>query len=428
MKKQRFYFLAFLIVPLLLILLTSLGAADSGNKEAPENGPSDVAVEYVGDAAATVLPAGRVMMAQTMTNEVEPNNTTGTANALAGSAGVILGNVYPNADEDFFAITAAAGDKLYVSTMTSFSANASSDSQLYVLASDGTTQLEFDDDNGALGGLSSTIGGVTLPTAGTYYVRLKHFSATNQLRPYRLYYRLQTGTPTAEVEPNDSNGTAQPLPASGWIAGSTSGTTDQDWYSVALNAGDTLYANLDMDPERDTVEWNGQLAVGIFGGFILSINDAGTGTPDSEAHFMTATTAGTYFVRVNLPTGGTTFGTYTLSVGVIPAAAQGNCTTYTSTNVPQAIPTGPSQVSSTITVPGNPRIADLDVTINLTHITGTDPQLQLYHDTSGNMVGYDQNAPYSISYNAPPGRYWVRVVVVGNYNTSTLYTLRVSAP
>ncbi len=377
MKKQRFYFLAFLIVPLLLILLTSLGAADSGNKEAPENGPSDVAVEYVGDAAAPVLPAGRVMMAQTMTNEVEPNNTTGTANALAGSAGVILGNVYPNADEDFFAITAAAGDKLYVSTMTSFSANASTDSQLYVLASDGTTQLEFDDDNGALGGLSSTIGGVTLPTAGTYYVRLKHFSATNQLRPYRMYYRLQTGTPTAEVEPNDSNGTAQPLPASGWIAGSTSATTDQDWYSVALNAGDTLYANLDMDPERDTVEWNGQLAVGIFGGFILTINDAGTGTPDSEAHFMTATTAGTYFVRVNLPTGGTTFGTYTLSVGVIPAAAQGNCTTYTSTNVPQAIPTGPGQVSSTITVPGNPRIADLDVTINLTHTLMADLDAQL---------------------------------------------------
>ena len=377
MKKQRFYFLAFLIVPLLLVLLTSLGTADSGSKEAAENAPADVTVEYVGSAGAPALPPGRVMVGQTMTNEVEPNNTPGTANALAGSAGVILGNVYPNADEDFFAITAAAGDKLYVSTMTSFSASASTDSQLYVLASDGTTLLEFDEDNGSLGGLSSTIGGVTLPTAGTYYVRLKHFSATGQLRPYRMYYRLQTGTPTAEVEPNDSNATAQPLPASGWIAGSTSATTDQDWYSVVLNAGDTIYANLDMDPERDTVEWNGQLAIGIFGGFILTINDAGAGTPDSEAHFMTATAAGTYFIRVNLPTGGTTFGTYTLSVGVIPAAAQGTCTTYTSTNVPQAIPTGPGQVSSTITVPGNPRIADLDVTINLTHTLMADLDVHL---------------------------------------------------
>lgn len=66
--------------------------------------------------------------------------------------------------------------------------------------------------------------------------------------------------------------------------------------------------------------------------------------------------------------------------------------------------------------------------ITLTGITGTDPQLHLYRDSSANRVGYDPEAPYSISYNAPPGRYWVRIVVVGNYNTSTLYTLRVSAP
>ena len=369
-KKFRFYFLAFLLVPLLLVLLTSLGAADSNSKEAAENAPSEVSTEYIGDMAAQpVLPPGRVMMGQTMTNEVEPNGTTGTANALSGSAGLVEGTVYPNADEDFFSITAAAGDKLYVATMTSFSASSSTDSQLYVLASDGTTQLEFDDDNGTFGSLASTIGGVSLPTAGTYYIRLKHFSTTAQLRPYRMYYRLHTGTATAEVEPNDTNGTAQPLPASGWILGSTSSTTDADWYSLTLNAGDTIYANLDMDPERDTTQWNGQLGVAVFGGFILTINDAGGDAPSpvSEAHFMTATTAGTYYVRVNLPTGGTTFGTYSLSVNVIPAAAQGTCTTYTSTNVPQTIPTGPGQVSSTITVPGNPRIADLDVSINLTH-------------------------------------------------------------
>ena len=68
------------------------------------------------------------------------------------------------------------------------------------------------------------------------------------------------------------------------------------------------------------------------------------------------------------------------------------------------------------------------LSISLTGITGTDPQLHLYRDSSANRVGYDPDAPYSISYNAPPGRYWVRVVVVGNYNTTTLYTLRVSAP
>ena len=159
MKKSRFYFLAFLLVPLLLVLLTSLGAADPSEKEASSEVAGEVGQELMDNAAAPpLLPPGRVVMGQTMTNEVEPNGTTATANPLSGSAGVVQGNVYPNADEDFFSIVAAAGDKLYVSTMTSFSANGSFDSQLYVLASDGTTQLEFDDDNGTFGSLSSTIG------------------------------------------------------------------------------------------------------------------------------------------------------------------------------------------------------------------------------------------------------------------------------
>ena len=60
--------------------------------------------------------------------------------------------------------------------------------------------------------------------------------------------------------------------------------------------------------------------------------------------------------------------TYHLSVTVFPSADEGvNCTTYTSTNVPVAIGPATGMVSSTITVPGNPRIADLDVSIQLNH-------------------------------------------------------------
>jgi len=66
--------------------------------------------------------------------------------------------------------------------------------------------------------------------------------------------------------------------------------------------------------------------------------------------------------------------------------------------------------------------------ISLTGMSGKDPQLHLYRDSRANRVGYDATAPYTISYNAPPGRYWVRAVAVGNYNTTALYTLRVSAP
>jgi subtilisin-like proprotein convertase family protein len=336
----------------------------------------------VGEVGPITVPAGdsgslfqNFSLGQDFVNEQEPNNSSGEATPLGGTNVVALGSVYPNADVDYYSFTAAAGDKVYAATMTSFSANGSSDSQLNVIGTDGTTVIEFDDDNGSFGGLSSTIAGATLPSAGTYYIRVNHFSLTSQLRPYHLHVQVRSGSPTAETEPNDAS-PGQPLPPSGWVSGSTSATTDVDIFSLALNAGDTVYVSLDLDPERDTVEWNGQVGLAPFNNFFLVANDAGTDTPDSEAFFMTVQSAGTYFVLVNVPTGGTTFGTYELSVSVQPAAAQ-NCTTYTSTNVPQTIPDGPGMVSSTITVPGSAIIGDLNVSIDLTHANMPDLDVHL---------------------------------------------------
>ncbi len=266
--------------------------------------------------------------------------------------------------------------------MTAFSAGSSTDSQLTLLASDGTTVIEFDDDNGSFAGLSSSIAGATIPTTGTYFLKVNDFTAgTTTERPYELHLRVQSGSPTPEVESNDTPATANPLPANGWVSGTRNpaAATEQDWFSLNLNAGDTVYLALDLDPERDGVSWNGRLGVALFGDAsnqILVIDDAGTGdvTPNpnipSEALFITVKTAGTYFAFVDSASaavGGPT-ATYHLSVSVHPATNEGvNCTTYTSTDVPKTIGPGTGLVSSTITVPGNPRIADLDVSIVLNH-------------------------------------------------------------
>lgn len=330
-------------------------------------------------AAARPDSASRAFDPQ-LPSEVEPNATSATANALtldASGSAFIQGNIYANGDQDFFSFTAAAGDRVYAAVMTSASANTSSDSQLRLFASDGTTVIEFDDDDGSLGGLSSTIAGATIPAAGTYFLRVNHFSATNQLRPYGLYLRRVSGTPVAEVEPNDTPATATPMPASRWVSGARNPAlaTEQDWYSMSLNAGDTVYLSLDLDPERDNVQWNGRLGLALFGDAnnqILVVDDASTGSaanPLSEAFFFTVKTAGTYYAFVDsatAATGGPT-ATYNMSVSVRPAPTGLTCTTYTSTNVPQTIGPGAGLVSSTITVPGNPRIADLDVEIQLNH-------------------------------------------------------------
>ncbi|HSS78772.1 MAG TPA: PPC domain-containing protein, partial [Thermoanaerobaculia bacterium] len=215
--------------------------------------------------------------------EVEPNGTAATATPIAGTNAVVRANLFPNGDIDFYSFQANAGDRVYAATMTSFSAGSSTDSQLTLLASDGTTVIEFDDDNGSFAGLSSSIAGATIPTTGTYFLKVNDFTAgTTTERPYELHLRVQSGAPTPEVEGNDTPATANPLPANGWVSGTRNpaAATEQDWYSLNLNAGDTVFLSLDLDPERDGVSWNGRLGIALFGDAgnqILVVDDAGTG-------------------------------------------------------------------------------------------------------------------------------------------------------
>ncbi|MEQ1920895.1 MAG: CHRD domain-containing protein [Pyrinomonadaceae bacterium] len=385
------------------IALTSFPAATSGTYSSTfAITPAQVTMMQGGLTYINIHNAGfpggelRGQLGLSQPGDVEPNGTAATASPIPSSARV-RGNIIPNGDVDFYSFFATAGSKVYAAVQTSGSANASTDSQLRLIGADGTTVIEFDEDDGSLGGLSSTIAGATIPTGGTFYLQVNHFSATNQLRPYDLYFRLQQGAPTPEVEANDTPATANVLPASGWVSGARNPAvaTEQDWYSFTANAGDTVYLGMDMDPERDNVQWDGRLGIALFGDAnnqILVVNDASTGSatnPLSEALFFTVKTAGTYFAFVDSASaavGGPT-ATYNLSVTVLPKVNEGtNCTTYTSTDVPKTIGTEPGLVSSTLTVPGNPRIADLDVSIQLNHTRMADIDAHL-RSPAGNDNG-----------------------------------------
>ncbi len=318
--------------------------------------------------------------------EIEGNGTAATATPIAGTAATREGNIFPAADVDFWSFSGQAGDRVYAAVMTSLTSSTSVDSVLDLIDTDGTTVIETDADDGVFGATSSSIAGRTLPAAGTYYLRVRNASATNQMTPYRLFFQRRSGTPTPETEPNDV--TAQALPAGGWISGDTSSATDVDFFTINLNAGDTVFLSLDLDPERDTVEWNGQIGIAGFGTppLILPANDAGAATPDSEALFVTVKDAGAYTLRVNLGSGAT-FGTYHLNASVFPKVDDGvNCTTYSSTDVPVTIPGGPAIVTSSLTIPGNPRIEDIEVAVNLTHNFMADLDVQLTAP-GGNTVG-----------------------------------------
>ncbi|HYN36599.1 MAG TPA: PPC domain-containing protein, partial [Actinomycetota bacterium] len=253
-------------------------------------------------AAATSLP-------RLTGSEAEPNGTSATATPLTGTDRV-RGNINPVGDVDFYSFTATAGTRVYSAVMTSGSQSGNNDSILALIGQDGTTVIEDDDNNGVFGSSASSIAGTTIPSNGTYYLRVT--TAAQQLRPYDLYLQTRSGSPAAETEPNEA-ASPQSMPPSNWVSGSTSAASDVDAYNISLNAGDTVYVSLDMDPERNG-EWNGRLNFGTFSGTLLTTNDAGSTGYDSEAFFTTVKSSGTYRVQVEAIT---TFGTYNLSTTVI---------------------------------------------------------------------------------------------------------------
>lgn len=345
--------------------------------------------------------------AQTLPTLVEPegvdNNTYSTSQAITTLPSKVKGRIFPNADVDFYSFTATAGDKFFATCMTSGSGSGSFDGVLTLYASDGTTIIETDNDDGSFATTSPSIAGTTLTTTGTYYVKVNHFSATSQMRPYYLYMNVVSGSSTAEIEPNDTNPTATPMPSNLFVNGSLSATTDIDVYSVTLNAGESIYVSLDLDPERDSTTWNGQLLFGPFGvtNTNLLINDTNATSPNSEAFLVTALNAGTYYITVSVPTAGTTYGTYQLAASKY--AKTTGYTNYANTTTPTAITDlGITSSSITITDPG--RIQDIAVNLNIDHTSMPDldvvltapdgSTMQLFTDI-GNVAFTKMNTRFS---------------------------------
>lgn len=318
--------------------------------------------------------------------ESEPNGTFGTADVLIGTEGKIKGNLWSEVfatdgtDTDFYSFTTTApNSKIFAAIQTSFSASGT-DTTLDVIASDGSTVIETDLNDGTFGTSSSTIAGRTLVTPGTYYLRVTNVGATTPIAPYDLYFAVRDAAPTAETEPNNNGGTPNPIPAGGLMSGAINPAADNDTFSIAANAGDTIYLSLDIDPERDNVQWNGRVGLGLFGtpNNFLVVSDGSTGSvanPLSEAFFMTVDTTGTYVVYVDEPAGGGgATATYNLNVTVIAAPAL-TCTTFTNNTVTPILDA--ALTTSIINVPGSPVIRRVRVFTDITHTLTADLDVHL---------------------------------------------------
>lgn len=341
-------------------------------------------------ALTTLAPAARaasVPLAPTALpalpgTEVEPNDSPATATPIR-SGERIRADLLAAGDVDYYRFEARAGERVFANTVTLASANPAADSQLTLLASDGATVLESDDNNGSQGALASSIAGAKIPSDGTYYLKVKDASASAAAEtPYYLYLQLRSGTPQAESEPNNTAGTANSL-GSGEVSG-VHMPNDADFYSMSLQAGDTVFLSLDLDPDRNGESFNGRLGFGSVGdknNAVLTVDDPSEGEPPdtsspSEALTMTVAKSGVYYAEVdaaNTSVGGPQ-ATYDLSATVIPAA-QPSCRTYSSSST-GSIPDG-----ETATFPievGDPAlIGRAAVRLDLTEEVMTDLDLSL---------------------------------------------------
>lgn len=259
--------------------------------------------------------------APVITAESEPNNTSATAQVLNLSlqnVTIVAGSVNPAADIDWYRIDGVvAGSKIwtYVDPGGTQNPGANSrDPQVRVFAADGTTLIEFDDDDGTGNGgdgttetsLASSIAGRTLTAGGTYYIHVQGFSAGNNINPYKLFAVVTApGAGSAEAEPNGTAAQANSIVTGAQTVGIRTGTISSsgevDFYSVVALAGHTIYVSMDGDPARTGVSTlDGVVSIIAPDGTTVLLNgDSGFGgANNSEGYSWNVLVSGTYYIRV----------------------------------------------------------------------------------------------------------------------------------
>lgn len=322
---------------------------------------ASVTALFLFNGVAYGAPVSRVVPAAAVW-ESEPNDATADALAV-GEVGRFRGSL-SSGDVDYYAISVTAGSRLYAATMTHGS-TAHSDTNLVLIGSDGVTVLETDYDDGTFTAQSSSIAGHRFASGGTVYLKVY---APNSVRvhPYELWVQVRSTPAQGEDEPNDTSVDAHAVPAGGGqFSGSTTTDADLDLFTVSLNAGDAVFASLDLDPERDNTTWNGSLRYGPEGEILHVVNDLNATSPNSEAAFFSVASAGRWTIGVDTPDSGS-FGTYRLNISVIPGVSR-TCDSYSSTG-PVLIPdNGAGTVESAIEVPDSFYVESVQVDVRVSH-------------------------------------------------------------
>ncbi len=254
--------------------------------------------------------------------EIEPNDTFTTAQLITPTCTIVTGDITPTTDVDIYAFDVSTDTTTYRLFVYAYTEGSTTkDDTVLSLYDSSFTLLERNDDAGSQTLFSDSIAGYPITTTGRYYIEVHSFSYTETVTPYQLLIALQPAELlTTESEPNDSPGTADPLGSSpALISGTIPITTDTDYFSFTVSAGDVVYLSVSSDPERNGDDWHAILDLYDTDGTTLlwRANSEPFSGLHSQAISYTASMSGTYYARVSVsPTITTTsaLSTYLLSL------------------------------------------------------------------------------------------------------------------
>lgn len=178
------------------------------------------------------LQAERLEQRLALAAEIEPNENLAQATTFGTNDEILTGRLSNLGDRDYFAVVLGQGDRL----RATYDTVGTFDPEII-------GGLELLDDAGRV--LSSKVADtgadMLAPKAGTYYVRTSPRNDYGEFTGvYAIGTLVDTYTGNAELEPNDTTGTASSTLSGANFRGSISSTSDLDYFAVAAVAGQSL--------------------------------------------------------------------------------------------------------------------------------------------------------------------------------------------
>jgi len=161
------------------------------------------------------------MAAWTTTAEVEPNGTPAEATAVVADGSIAEAAIMPLSDEDYYKFDLTAGTQYIIENGPSTTALSQNfDIVMWLYDTDGTTEIEYDDDGGAA---NFSIIEFTPAVTGTYYVNIRAYSHGGSTGIYGFRIR------EASMPTTDGSGTISGIVTD--VDGGVEGVTVQDYFN-----------------------------------------------------------------------------------------------------------------------------------------------------------------------------------------------------